>query len=274
MIDLNNHLLGEQGREVSLKQARENCEIARRNGIREIVVTRRFAGQQVSSFELACAMNRFEHRLNELRQSLVEAGSHQTTEPASTSAAGQMNLASGYEWGLTPDLPEKLQSLPVSPAINGGNCVLVSFPSLQSVPQAEQLFEQMEIGGWQTIIAHPECSRVLRRDGGLLNRLVKAGAMIQLDAASLLGRYGDEVEKFAITLLEQNKVSFIATRSGHGTQQISLAAACQRAARRVGKQAVHEIVSENPLKILTRPATIEKNEVAIAWQVLEPAMGR
>jgi protein-tyrosine phosphatase len=263
MIDLNNHLLGEDGSEVSPGRALESCEEAWRDGFREIVVTCRSPWQRGTPTESLAGVSLFEQRLTELRR-MVEAHS----------AVSQLKLFGGYEWKLTTDLPERLQDFPAAPTINGSCWLLLSLPALQPLPGANEVLDQLRAAGWRLIIAHPECSRVVRRDRTLLNRLVAEGALIQLDASSILGGYGREVEKFGLDLLERNQVHFIATRTNHRSRsQVQLKEACARAARLVGRPAAQALVHDNPLEILRQSAESPALLSTRRWRAMEAALG-
>jgi protein-tyrosine phosphatase len=271
MIDLNNHLLGEDGSAVSQDKALESCELAWRDGVREIVVTCRVPLSDRNAGNTGVQL--FEQRLAKLRQA-IELQAEATAGEQTLPSFSQLKLAAGYEWMLSADLPELLADFPVAPTINGGSHLLVGFPALQAVPAAAALFERLMTDGWRPIIAHPECSRVLRRDRALLNRLTAQGALVQLDATSLLGGYGQEVERFALDLLERNQVHFIATRTNHRSRsQVSLAEACQRAARLIGRHAAQALVGENALEVLMQTAEIPAPLAARRWQALEAALG-
>ena len=268
MIDLNNHLLGENGLEVSLDKALEGCELAWRDGVREIVLTCRCHWPQSGPTD-SLRLPRFEQRLADLRRA-VEL---RFTGDAHSSSGSQLKLAGGYEWMLTADLPKMLAALPVMPSINGSSYLLLGFPSLHPVPQAERIIEELQRDGWRPIIAHPECSRVLRRDRSLLTRLFDQGALMQLGARSVLGGYGREVEKFALDLLEQRQARFIATRANHRTRGlVSLAEACQRAARLIGSHAARLLVSDNPLEVLTQKMDRPAPRSVCQWPTLEAAL--
>ena len=271
MIDLNNHLLGEDGSAVSQDKALESCEMAWRDGVREIVVTCRFPWPHEKAGDERVQL--FERRLAELRQT-IELQADATDGDQSLPSFCQLKLVGGYEWRLTAGLPELLSDFPVTPTINGSSYLLIGFPALQPVPEADALFDRLMTDGWRPILAHPECSRVLRRDRRLLNRLTARGALVQLDATSILGGYGREVERFALDLLEQNQAHFIATRTSHRSRrQVSLAEACQRAARLIGRQAAQALVGENALEVLMPTAGIPAPLAARRWQALEAALG-
>ncbi len=237
MIDLHNHLLGEETPEDSLEGALTLCEQAQREGIKEIVVTLRVTPESERT-----RTETYEHRLEELRER-VGSG---------------IQLSCGYEWALSADLPERLRHFTGTPTINGSHYLLLSFPSLCPPIGYESVITELLAEGYIPIITHPECSRALRRETSLISNLINLGALIQTDALSLLGGYGAEVERFARRLLERGEAHFIATRTSQGARRaVSLKAACERASRIIGQRAARSLVKDNPRAVLGNTALAE-----------------
>ncbi len=269
MIDLNNHLLEEDGSGIGIEKALAGCEEAWRDGVEGIVMTCRLdrqAGRQAESLIQLC-----ETRLAELRRT-VGTSSVLNDQPSARLSFNQLSLAGGYEWIMTADLPERIRNFPVSPGINRTSYLLLSLPSLQPVPETSRVIDQLQADGFTPIIAHPECSRAFRRDPVLIRRLTEQGALIQLDATSLVGGYGREVEGFALELLKRNQVHSIATRTDHRSRrEVSLSAASQRAARVIGRQAAHALVTTNPQAVLAPGGVIQTPIQKHSWSAVETA---
>jgi protein-tyrosine phosphatase len=230
MIDLHNHLLGENELESGVEGALALCEQARRDGVKEIVVTLRVApdGERVKH-------EVYERRLEELRERID----------------GHLNLSRGYEWVLSADLLSRLRRFAGTPTINESSYLLVSFPSLPSSISYEAVMTELVDEGYVPIVTHPECSRMIRRDASAISNLIKLGALIQVDALSLLGGYGKEVESFARRLLERGEVHFIATRaSQEARREVSLKAARARASQIIGQRAARPLVEGNPEAVI------------------------
>jgi len=237
MIDLHNHLLGEDTPEDSLEGALALCEHAQREGIKEIVVTLRVTPESERA-----RTETYERRLEELRERV----------------GPELELSCGYEWAWSADLPERLRDFTGTPTINGSHYLLLSFPSLCPPIGYERVITELLADGYIPIITHPECSRALRRESSLVSNLIKLGALIQTDALSLLGGYGTEVERFARWLLERGEAHFIATRASQGARRgVSLKAACERASRIIGQRAARSLVEENPRAVLGNTALAE-----------------
>ncbi|WP_162213760.1 tyrosine-protein phosphatase [Priestia aryabhattai] len=89
--------------------------------------------------------------------------------------------------------------------------VFVEFPSSQ-VPQfTERLFYNVQAGGLTPIIVHPERNSRLIEDPDILYNLVNKGAMTQVTASSLTGRFGRKIKKFSMNLIDANLTHMIAS---------------------------------------------------------------
>lgn len=96
------------------------------------------------------------------------------------------------------------------------NYLLIEFP-FGEVPQyTEQLLYDIQLKGLRPVIAHPERNRELMNNHERMYELVRNGALAQLTAASLIGKFGKEIEEFSHQLLAANLVHFIAS-DAHNT---------------------------------------------------------
>lgn len=245
MIDLNCHALGEEELAAGLKESRELCARARSEGVEEMIVTLRLAGPAEMIPE---RQRRFAAQLKLLR---AEAGD-------------RIKLGSGYEWTIGPELPAMLGRAALPPTINEGHYLLVGLPALALPEDVEGVVAALIKEGYRPVIAHPECSRAARRAASLIARLVKQGALVQIDALSLTGGYTTEAERFARELIEEGQAHFIATRASlTARRQASLLAACESASRLIGRSAAHALVADNPRAALA-------NEAMVARKVRRP----
>ena len=230
MIDLHNHLLGEEEPAGGLGGALGLCAEARRDGVEEVTVTLRMAAVGGHGRALE-----FERRWQELR----------------AQAPSGLKLHRGYEWPLEPGLAARLRAFAGEPALGEGRYLLTGLPALRVPADYERALAEVARDGYRPIIAHPECSRALRRAEGMVARLEELGALIQIDALSLLGGYGDEVQAFADHLLGRGQVHFIATRARPGAHRAaSLRAAREQAGRVIGRAAALRLVRDNPRAVL------------------------
>ncbi|TVX93611.1 tyrosine-protein phosphatase [Paenibacillus agilis] len=89
--------------------------------------------------------------------------------------------------------------------------VLIELPATHIPTSCRDLFYELRLLGMVPIIAHPERNAEVMKDVGLLAELVREGALCQVTASSLTGRFGSKVRKLAWKLCKQNFIHFIAS---------------------------------------------------------------
>lgn len=103
--------------------------------------------------------------------------------------------------------------------INDTNYLLIEFP-FKSVPQyADQLIYDLQIAGLRPIIVHPERNQELLENKERMYELIRGGALSQVTAASLLGKFGKDAEQFAFELIEADLTHFIASDAHNVTNR-------------------------------------------------------
>lgn len=136
--------------------------------------------------------------------------------------------------------------------INGRNkYVLLEFP-MQEIPSfTEQCMYEFLIQGIVPIIAHPERCLEIQENNSRVHDLVKRGALTQMNAGSLLGRYGKKAKKTAQDLLAKNLIHII----GSDTHSVSngsyiLSQGVKMASKVIGKARANELIRLIPEKII------------------------
>ncbi|MBT8403227.1 MAG: protein tyrosine phosphatase [Gemmatimonadetes bacterium] len=84
----------------------------------------------------------------------------------------------------------------------GTRFVLVEWPRLSIPPSTPDVVERIRGQGWIPIIAHPERYRDILKDIGVVAAWRRAGACLQMNHGSLVGRYGRGPQAVAMHLLE------------------------------------------------------------------------
>jgi protein-tyrosine phosphatase len=97
--------------------------------------------------------------------------------------------------------------------IAGGPFVLVEFPHMTVPPWSTRPLEALRSDGWMPVLAHPER---YDGDGSSSERMLelartwrRAGAALQVNGPSLVGRYGTEARARALALLERGLVDYL-----------------------------------------------------------------
>lgn len=100
--------------------------------------------------------------------------------------------------------------------VNDTKYILIEFPS-DSVPHyASQLFYDLQMNGFQPVIVHPERNRELMTNHHKMYELVHNGALTQVTAASVVGKFGKQIQAFSHQLVEANLTHFVAS-DAHNT---------------------------------------------------------
>ncbi len=130
----------------------------------------------------------------------------------------RLELHRGHEVKL--DTPDPDLSDP-RVRLAGTSWVLVEWPRLQVPAGSTRAVARLVGAGWRPLVAHPE------RYGGMDGALDLAGewrvegALLQVNHGSLVGRYGEEAQRRAWTLLQRGWVDVLST-DFHGRRHLEL----------------------------------------------------
>jgi protein-tyrosine phosphatase len=134
-------------------------------------------------------------------------------EMAPVAAGFGLDLQLGYE--LTP-VESLLEEDPNRFRLGEVPAVLMEVPFHGSLRLAERLAEHIEAAGLVPVIAHPERSEAVLNDPGLAVALHDRGWLLQVNATSVTGYHGAEIESAAWNLLENGHADLVAS-DGHRT---------------------------------------------------------
>jgi protein-tyrosine phosphatase len=229
VIDLHTHILpGLDHGPGDWDEALEMCRIAVADGITAIAATPHVSEVFPNSAQ------RIEAAAVELRRRLGDAGILLTVHV-------------GGDYHIRPDLS------PLNVLTLGGNgrYFLLEFPYQVLPPRADVFIKTLLDRGLVPIVTHPERTASLQRDWHRLEPLVKAGALVQVTAGSLLGEFGPAATVAAKHFLKKGWVHLLAS-DAHWVHERSprLAEGRVAAARVVGESAAQALVDQNPQAIL------------------------
>lgn len=158
-----------------------------------------------------------------------------------------VTLGLGCDFHLMFDNIEDAQRHPTRYTINGHNYLLVEFPDSAIAPNMAQTFYHLSLSGMTPIITHPERNPILSRQPERMYEWLQAGALIQVTASALGGRFGAAAARTAHWLLDHNWVHFLAT-DAHDTQSRPpvLRSAYEHVAKTYGKETAERLCALNP----------------------------
>src|ERR1039458_3452623 len=123
----------------------------------------------------------------------------------------RLTLGLGCDFHLTHHNIEDLHRNRSKYTINGKQYLLVELPDYGIAPDMSDVFQRMVASGIIPIITHPERNQTLVIDSSRLDDWMSLGCLVQITAASLLGRFGQKAETMAFRLLAQNCAHVIAS---------------------------------------------------------------
>ena len=93
----------------------------------------------------------------------------------------------------------------------GGKYVLVEFSLHQQMMGCDEMIFDMQMKGYEVILAHPERYPYLNVQGTRMEQLKNQGVYFQINALSLGGFYGEEAKHKAYEMLDEGWVEFMGT---------------------------------------------------------------
>ncbi|MEK7774090.1 MAG: CpsB/CapC family capsule biosynthesis tyrosine phosphatase [Deltaproteobacteria bacterium] len=162
-----------------------------------------------------------------------------------------MTISLGAELRFSHDLPEILSDRRLT--INcAGKYALVEMPAYEIPMYAHDVFFKLMTMGITPVWGHPErCDDVIR-DYTVVKDFVDRGALVQINAGSLIGDYGGKV-KGAVKSLVKNNLAHILASDTHraGSIKDRLPEAFNRIEKLAGYQTAVELSFSNPSKLVS-----------------------
>jgi protein-tyrosine phosphatase len=151
----------------------------------------------------------------------------------------------------------------------GTRFVLVEFPFMSVPPNDTRPLFELKVRGWTPVLAHPERYGGARPDLADAAEWRRVGAVIQVNAGSLLGRYGAAAEAIAWGLMERGWVDCLAS-DHHARGRLALADCRAELTRRGGGEQARLLMEDNPARLLAGedPLPVPPLQQRPAWRRL------
>ncbi|MGD9494758.1 MAG: tyrosine-protein phosphatase [Armatimonadota bacterium] len=243
MIDLHNHILRYvvpiHRTEPNIDIAVRMAEIAASDGIRIIVSTPHLRPADLGTDELVARLELMRAGVARLNRVLSERGI-------------EMEVVGGAEVQLWESLPE-LAELGLLPTLGEGRHVLIELPIVSPATYAEQVLFALQLRGYRPVIAHFERMASAPVQETRAADLVARGIKLQVNAESLAGRRGREVQRAAQDLVRRGLVSALRSDAHDPEHSPPLLSGCRRAVNRAGGRGAFERLTwDSPLEIIGR----------------------
>ncbi|MGM8213839.1 tyrosine-protein phosphatase [Virgibacillus sp. W0430] len=126
-----------------------------------------------------------------------------------------LTVFGGHELRINGDVFEDMDKGEIY-SVNDSKYVLIEFPSSTVPHYAKQMLFDIQVAGLTPVIVHPERNKELLDEPMKLYNFVRNGALTQVTAASVLGKFGKHAQQFSHQLIESNLTHFIAS-DAHNT---------------------------------------------------------
>ena len=232
MVDLHAHILpGVDDGAATLEDAVAMCRLAAEDGTDTIVATpHRFDGVHTD-----LPVETLRERLAELQAAVGDA----------------VRIVLGCELHFTHSIVEQLCETREALSINDGPYVLIEFPPFVIPAGCEGALYKITAAGFKPLIAHPERNRAVQEHPERYYNLAELGLFGQIDAASLLGKFGKEAESTARLLLECGLGHAISSDThSPRRRRPGLTRARDVASQIVGEEAAAALVDANPRAVV------------------------
>lgn len=244
MIDFHNHLIpGVDDGAASLEESRAALEAYRAQGVHSVVATPHL---QASLADAPEALEAYLAQVDEAWGRLAALGAAEFPG---------LRLERGFEVML--DTPSPQVSDPRL-RLAGTDFVLAEFPFMSVPPNAESTLFGLKVAGWTPVIAHPERYSNADAEGHAAEGWKRVGALLQVNAGSVLGKYGPEARHRAWSLLSRGLVDYVSS-DYHARGTLHLAPCREVLARAGGEAQARRLLEENPARLLAgeQPLPVE-----------------
>lgn len=237
LVDIHSHLVpGVDDGARHLPGALSAIERMTHHGIRRLVTTPHLRAS------LAGIPGRLDERLDEV------TAAYELTREAVREEFPDVEYLRGHE--VLIDVPEPDVS-DERMRLAGTSFVLVEWPRLQVPPGTDRVVRFIRENGYRPIIAHPERYMGMQQRSELPFKWKEAGARLQVNYGSLVGRYGSEAQTVAWRLLGQGLVDYLAS-DFHGQSRLKIykREAWAEIHERGGDEALDLLCRVNPARVL------------------------
>ena len=234
MIDIHTHILpGVDDGAKTIDQSLFMVKQGEKAGIKTICATPHILQQVTPQLE-----EKIHRSFDLLKTKIAESG-------------GKVEIVLGSEIYVREDM-DTLKRFDFFTLNNTGRYLLMELPWGQLPPHVDRIVFELQLEGQIPIIAHPERCIIAKRQLVNVEDLVQKGALMQINAGSLLGFFGRKIKSITGELLRRNLVHFIASDAhDHLFRSIEiLPQAFIRASKIIGEKKAKELVVSNPRQVI------------------------
>ncbi len=228
-IDIHAHLLPIQDGPDNMEQAIDAVRIAENSNIAAMILTPHY-----SSGDNAYSKENVEEVFGRLKERINKEKI-------------KVNLFLGNECVVDEKIFDAIKRKKAY-TLNQTEYVLVEYPFYQVPCDFQSILYQLMDNGYKPIIAHPERNSFIETYLDSILELRENGCMIQINAESILGKYGRLCKKYAVRILKNRQADIIAS-DAHSTKSrtpANLKKAYDKVRRFADEKYISDLFINNP----------------------------
>ena len=158
----------------------------------------------------------------------------------------------GTEIFFGQDVLEKLKEGRIL-TMNRRNYVLVEFSPSEPFSYIKQSLQQLQMAGYEVILAHAERYGCLTEDPELAEQIGDMGILIQVNAGSITGQSGRKIKKFIKYLMDEDLVFCVGTDAHSARSRAPrMRKAAEYVRKKYGEEYARKIFYENAKMMLRK----------------------
>ena len=158
----------------------------------------------------------------------------------------------GTEVYFGQDVPDKLKEEKIL-TMNRTRYVLVEFSPIDSFDYICQGIQQIQMKGFEVILAHIERYRSMREDIGRAEHLADMGVRIQVNAGSITGQSGWKIKRYIKQLMDRDLVFCVGTDAHDPKSRLpQMKKAAEYVKKKYGEEYVRRIFFSNAVVMLKK----------------------
>ena len=138
--------------------------------------------------------------------------------------------------------------------------MLIEFTSNIYPTGYEDEFYKLQLNGITPIVAHPERYRFIRQNINIVEDWLDRGYVLQLDAGSLIGQFGNSIRDISLHMLDKGYVHLIGSDSHNNKKRNFCLFETYKLLEKLKSEKFVEILKNNSRNILNGDEVISVNE--------------
>lgn len=233
LIDMHCHILpGVDDGSASIEQTMSMLKLAYGDGTRVMIATPHYHIGRMVTDKKQC-----QERLEQVKKHLQTIGM-------------DMELHLGCEIYYFSEAMDKVTDNEVS-TLAGSSYVLIEFEPKVDYQRIQRAVSNVAGEGYVPILAHIERYMCLMDKPDRCQELIEHGALLQVNASSVVGKHGKDIQKFIKKQMKKRHISFVASDAhGDTARRPRLMDAYEYVKKKIDEDYANDIFRNNQLKVI------------------------